>query len=175
MLKNKFKLGIMGLLVIALIALIMAFILFLLRREASEETCPEKIAGGDFSCYAGDYTYTDRGYSTTISLNENGVFTQGIGIASVKNFRNDGKPGKIERDGEIFKLTYVYYWNDDAWLGRGEHDFTYYLVPQGAEYEYQDFSSKTGELETRSTDITRVRIIDQNCDGCVSPRVYYRE
>lgn len=141
--------------------------------EVIEKSCTERALDGDFSCYAGTYTYTSNGYSDTITFTADGVFTDGFGLAQAENYRNNGKPTKIKDENGVLVLTYTYYWSDDAWLGAGEHDFEYYLIPEGVEYETNDYGQNG--IITKSTDTTRARMIDRNRDGVMVLPIYYKD
>ena len=141
--------------------------------EIIEKSCTEKALDGDFSCYAGTYTYTTNGYSETVTFTQDGVFTDGFGLAQAENYRNNGKPTKITDNNGVLVLTYTYYWNDEAWLGVGEHDFEYYLIPGGIEYEADDYGENG--IITKSTDTSKARMIDRNRNGVMVLPVYYKD
>ena len=133
----------------------------------NQENCEEKLLSGDFSCYAGTYTYMVGGSSqkTKFVLDQDGKIT-GDGFSKEYN----QKPISIEKQEDgTYRIEHQFYFETPS----GEKMLTskyFYLAPTNTNLTYYSFQ---GTME--ETDRAKIRIKEEGFISADSNVVYQRE
>lgn len=132
----------------------------------NQGNCEEKLLNGDFSCYAGTYTYMVGGSSqkSNLVLDQEGKIT-GEGFSETYN----RKPVSIQKEEDgTYRIEHQFYFESPS----GERTLTskyFYLAPIDVNLTYYSISGQEG------TDTTKIRMKEEGFISADSNVVYQKD